>query len=202
MSLGFLNPLFGFQGISLKRKTVGVINAEGPPVPIPNTAVKLSSAEDTCLATDRENRSMPTQFPLKGIRFFYNRREKCGGPCATGVPCEKATGKLPTNKAKRQQANCQQTNCPASTGLAGQNQIFQKKAVSITAALSGARKRLIAPSFGAAGAWPADCFPSRFRHAAPAIPAPVPSMRRNIPDRLTRRGPARPPAPARPESCA
>ena len=60
MSLEVLNPLFGFQGISLKRRIVGVINAEGPPVPIPNTAVKLSSAEDTCLATDRENRSMPT----------------------------------------------------------------------------------------------------------------------------------------------
>ena len=40
---------------------VGVFNAEGPPVPIPNTEVKLSSAENTCLATDWENRSMPTQ---------------------------------------------------------------------------------------------------------------------------------------------
>ena len=40
---------------------VGVFNGEGPPVPIPNTEVKLTSAEDTCLATGRENRSMPTQ---------------------------------------------------------------------------------------------------------------------------------------------
>ena len=39
---------------------VGVFNGEGPPVPIPNTAVKLTCAENTCLATDRENRSMPT----------------------------------------------------------------------------------------------------------------------------------------------
>ena len=39
---------------------VSVSNAEGPPVPIPNTEVKLCSAEDTYLATDRENRSMPT----------------------------------------------------------------------------------------------------------------------------------------------
>ena len=39
---------------------VGVFNAEGPPVPIPNTAVKLSSAENTCLATDWKDRSMPT----------------------------------------------------------------------------------------------------------------------------------------------
>ncbi len=39
---------------------VGVDNGEGPPVPIPNTEVKLTSAEDTCLETDWENRSMPT----------------------------------------------------------------------------------------------------------------------------------------------
>ena len=40
---------------------VGVFNDEGPPVPIPNTEVKLISADDTCLATGRENRSTPTQ---------------------------------------------------------------------------------------------------------------------------------------------
>ncbi len=39
---------------------VGDTNAEGPPVPIPNTEVKLCSAENTCLATSRENRSLPT----------------------------------------------------------------------------------------------------------------------------------------------
>ena len=54
--LSLLLPLFSFQGTSLK--IVGVFNGEGPPVPIPNTEVKLTSAEDTCLATDRENRSM------------------------------------------------------------------------------------------------------------------------------------------------
>ena len=36
--------------------TVGVIDAEGPPVPIPNTEVKLCRADDTWLATARENR--------------------------------------------------------------------------------------------------------------------------------------------------
>ena len=51
-------PLFSFQGTSL---IVGVFNGEGPPVPIPNTEVKLTSADDTCLETDRENRSTPTQ---------------------------------------------------------------------------------------------------------------------------------------------
>ena len=35
---------------------VGVDWREGPPVPIPNTEVKLTFAEDTCRVTDRENR--------------------------------------------------------------------------------------------------------------------------------------------------
>ena len=39
---------------------VGVFNAEGPPVPIPNTEVKLCCAENTWLATVRKNRSMLT----------------------------------------------------------------------------------------------------------------------------------------------
>ena len=37
----------------------GVYNAEVPPVPIPNTEVKLSSAEDTWREAAWENRSMP-----------------------------------------------------------------------------------------------------------------------------------------------
>ena len=48
---------------------VGVNNAEGPPVPIPNTEVKLSSAENTCLATDWEDRSTPTQETVLGVPF-------------------------------------------------------------------------------------------------------------------------------------
>ena len=39
---------------------VGVNNGEGPPVPIPNTEVKLIRAEDTWRATAWKNRSMPT----------------------------------------------------------------------------------------------------------------------------------------------
>ena len=39
---------------------VGVDDAEGPPVPIPNTEVKLSGAENTWLVTARKNRKMPT----------------------------------------------------------------------------------------------------------------------------------------------
>ena len=39
-----------------KLRTVGADCGEGPPVPIPNTAVKLTRAEDTWLATARKNR--------------------------------------------------------------------------------------------------------------------------------------------------
>ena len=46
------------QGI--QNRIVGVDDAEGPPVPIPNTEVKLSGAENTWLATAREDREMPT----------------------------------------------------------------------------------------------------------------------------------------------
>ncbi len=41
-------------------KNFGVYYDEGPPVPIPNTVVKLIRAEDTWLEAARENRSMPT----------------------------------------------------------------------------------------------------------------------------------------------
>ena len=37
--------------------SVCVFCVKGPPVPIPNTEVKLCSAENTCLETDRKNRS-------------------------------------------------------------------------------------------------------------------------------------------------
>ena len=40
---------------------LGVDDVEGPPVPIPNTVVKLNSAEDTWLVTARKNRKTPRQ---------------------------------------------------------------------------------------------------------------------------------------------
>ena len=40
---------------------VSVTNAEGPPVPIPNTEVKLCSGENTLRETVREDSSMLTQ---------------------------------------------------------------------------------------------------------------------------------------------
>ena len=55
------------------KRIVGVDDAEGPPVPIPNTEVKLSGAENTWLVTARENREMPTHKSVHptGWAFFY-----------------------------------------------------------------------------------------------------------------------------------
>ena len=52
-----------------RYNSIGVDDAEGPPVPIPNTEVKLSGAEDSALATGCENREMPI---LVASFFFKN----------------------------------------------------------------------------------------------------------------------------------
>ena len=44
--------------------SVGADCDEGPPVPIPNTEVKLISVEDTWRAAARENRTVPTHIFL------------------------------------------------------------------------------------------------------------------------------------------
>ena len=40
------------------KHTVGVDDIEGPPVPIPNTVVKLNSAENTWAAAPREDKTI------------------------------------------------------------------------------------------------------------------------------------------------
>ena len=52
----------GFQ-----NPTSGVYYGEAPPVPIPNTEVKLTRADNTRRAASREDRSMPLH---KKERFF------------------------------------------------------------------------------------------------------------------------------------
>ena len=79
------------QKITLRRNLVSVSNAEGPPVPIPNTEVKLCSAENTCLATGRKDRSMLTQnfifvFLSKPTRRFPFKRKAVGVSNAEGPP--------------------------------------------------------------------------------------------------------------------
>ena len=59
-----------------RYKLIGVDDAEGPPVPIPNTEVKLSGAENSALATRCENREMPilvASFLLSDEADFYSR---------------------------------------------------------------------------------------------------------------------------------
>ena len=54
------------------RYLVGVNDAEGPPVPIPNTEVKLSGAENTWLVTAWKDREMPTsKCPSNRVGIFY-----------------------------------------------------------------------------------------------------------------------------------
>ena len=57
----------------MKKKIVGVNDDEGPPVPIPNTEVKLVRADNTWLETAREDRSTPTltdKTPNENVRRF------------------------------------------------------------------------------------------------------------------------------------
>ena len=56
------------------RFTVGVFDSEGPPVPIPNTEVKLVCAYNTWLEAARDDWSMPTQNPETGER---KQLQKC-----------------------------------------------------------------------------------------------------------------------------
>ena len=45
-------------------EVVGIDDAEGTPVPIPNTEVKVGGAEDTWLVTAWKNKEMPTRIIL------------------------------------------------------------------------------------------------------------------------------------------
>ena len=55
--------LFGFEGTKCKKHETfshsGGESGEDPPVPIPNTEVKLPCVENTWRATARENRLLP-----------------------------------------------------------------------------------------------------------------------------------------------
>ena len=51
---------FSILNLRAKRAQVGVYGGEGPPVPIPNTVVKLTCAHDTWRVTARENMMTPT----------------------------------------------------------------------------------------------------------------------------------------------
>ena len=74
--------------VRVQLGTVGVDDAGGPPVPIPNTEVKPCSAEDTWLATARKNRKMPTS-DSEYSSFLAWQLWQDMVPCR---PVEKSTG--------------------------------------------------------------------------------------------------------------
>ena len=54
-----MRPASDLSRINRARASSGDNGEEEPPVPIPNTEVKLFSAEDTWRETARENRTLP-----------------------------------------------------------------------------------------------------------------------------------------------
>ena len=89
-----MSKVVQFTVIKGLLKIVGVTNAEGPPVPIPNTEVKLCSGENTWLEAARENSSMPTQDRERKNRSPILKKEKAkpnyGGVAQLGehLPCK------------------------------------------------------------------------------------------------------------------
>ena len=77
VQLGELKPVVNTTGSSVRET-----NAEGPPVPIPNTEVKLCSGENTLRATVREDSSMLTRSrsgeihsdDRKKIPYFFEKK--------------------------------------------------------------------------------------------------------------------------------
>ena len=59
------------EGQNGMKTLTGGNDGEVPPVPIPNTVVKLSSAESTWLDTAREDRSLPVPFKASRARLFF-----------------------------------------------------------------------------------------------------------------------------------
>ena len=74
-SVRIMSTLFSFQGAEkpLKRES-GDYSEEATPVPIPNTAVKLFSADDTWREAARESRTSPVGQGTSHARcalYFY-----------------------------------------------------------------------------------------------------------------------------------
>ena len=102
------HSLFGFEGVKslLTNRDVwfniplsvrvGVFNGEGPPVPIPNTVVKLIRADNTLRATARKDRSSPTLEPdksfLPGSKYSSLAQSVEHAAVNRGVVCSSQTG--------------------------------------------------------------------------------------------------------------
>ena len=66
--------------IQRSTNAVGVYYAEGPPVPFPNTVVKLMRADNSWRAASCKDRSSPTltQISLKNLKKFLTGDLCCG----------------------------------------------------------------------------------------------------------------------------
>ena len=64
---------------------VGAFCGEGPPVPIPNTVVKLVRADNTLRATAREDRSAPTLLDSSTAEHPAVNRRVAGSKPARGA---------------------------------------------------------------------------------------------------------------------
>ena len=89
----------GNEGSNPSRVTniVGVYYSEDPPVPIPNTVVKLVCAEDTWRAASRKNRSMPTQHSITLCCFSYSSLAQLAEHAAVN---RRVVGSSPTGGAR------------------------------------------------------------------------------------------------------
>ena len=63
LTRGIISAIIPLALEGIPQREVGVYNIEVPPVPIPNTVVKLNRAENTWRAAAREDRSSPAQAP-------------------------------------------------------------------------------------------------------------------------------------------
>ena len=91
-----------------EKGIVGVNDGEDPPVPIPNTVVKLAGAENTWLETARENRAMPTllffSICIESVREVLSKKgaDKIVGVNNVGDPPVSIPNTYPPNARKRQ----------------------------------------------------------------------------------------------------
>src|SRR3954454_23874377 len=83
-------PALGFecgpQPITIQEQDPGDTSGEAIPVPIPNTEVKLSSAEDTERAAFREHRSSPGFCDSREACSRAIRAEPLLAPITAGYP--------------------------------------------------------------------------------------------------------------------
>ena len=99
------------------NRIVGVDYNEGPPVPIPNTEVKLVCAENTRLATARDDRLAPTLRRITEMWFFFIF-QKLKAPSVRGVFSFTLAFSCPRRKLEQ--------NFIPSTGFTSRLTIFSK----------------------------------------------------------------------------